>query len=80
MSDPIPVQDMTYEQARAELIEVVQGLETGSLTLAMALSQWERGQALVARCQEWLDQAKTSIEAYAPDGQSSTEPGPPPTN
>ena len=65
MNQPKPINDLSYEQARAELIEVVQGLEAGSQTLEQALSQWERGQALVARCQQWLDQAKARIEAQA---------------
>jgi len=60
-----PVNDLSYEEARAELIEVVQALEAGSQTLEQALALWERGQGLAARCQEWLDQAKTRIEVAA---------------
>jgi len=71
MNQPKPVENLTYEQARAELIEVVQALEAGSQTLEEALVQFERGQALVARCQRWLDQAKDRIEAHAPAGETS---------
>jgi exodeoxyribonuclease VII small subunit len=63
MSEPVPVEDLTYEQARSELIEVVQALEAGSQTLEEALALWERGEALAARCQSWLDAAKARITA-----------------
>ena len=69
MTKPSPTEDLSYEQARTELIEAVQALEAGSLSLEQALAQWERGQALVARCQQWLDQAKARIEA------ASDQPG-----
>ena len=72
MSEATPANELTYEQARAELIQVVQALEAGSQTLEEALNQWERGQDLVARCQQWLDQAKARIEATAP-GPSQDE-------
>ncbi|MDR2113695.1 MAG: exodeoxyribonuclease VII small subunit [Bifidobacteriaceae bacterium] len=66
MSVPIPVSELTYEAARAELVQVVQALETGSQPLEEALALWERGEALAERCQEWLDAAKTRIEARRP--------------
>ncbi|MDR2380190.1 MAG: exodeoxyribonuclease VII small subunit [Bifidobacteriaceae bacterium] len=66
MNVPIPVAELSYEAARAELIQVVQQLEAGSQTLEEALALWERGEALAARCQEWLDSAKARIEARRP--------------
>ena len=72
MSQSTPVEELTYEQARSELIEVVQALEAGSQTLEQALVQWERGQALAARCQQWLDQAKARIEAVAPNTDTAS--------
>jgi len=72
MSQSTPVEELTYEQARSELIEVVQALEAGSQTLEQALVQWERGQALAARCQQWLDQAKARIEAVAPNADTAS--------
>jgi exodeoxyribonuclease VII small subunit len=70
MSLPIPVEDLSYEAARAELIQVVQALEAGSQTLEEALALWERGEALADRCQEWLDGAKARIEARRPKAQT----------
>ena len=48
-----------YEEARAELIEVVRTLEAGGTTLEESLALWERGEKLATVCQEWLDGART---------------------
>jgi exodeoxyribonuclease VII small subunit len=61
-----PVEELDYETARGQLIEVVQKLEAGTPTLQEAMDLWERGEALAARCQEWLDQAKARIDAKRP--------------
>lgn len=52
-----------YEQARDELIQVVQKLETGGTTLEESLSLWERGEELAAICQRWLDGARARLAA-----------------
>jgi exodeoxyribonuclease VII small subunit len=69
---------MTYEQAREELVEVVRTLETGGTTLEESLALWERGEALAARCQEWLDGARAKLDAAIAkdgDGPQDAEPG-----
>ena len=59
----------TYEQAREELVDVVRRLETGAATLEESLALWERGEALAAICQDWLDGARARLdEAVAGDG------------
>jgi exodeoxyribonuclease VII small subunit len=57
------VDKMTFEQAREELAGVVRQLEAGGLTLEESLALWERGEALAARCQTWLSQARARLEA-----------------
>ena len=58
----------TYEQAREELVDVVRRLETGAATLEESLALWERGEALAAICQQWLDGARAKLdEAVARD-------------
>jgi exodeoxyribonuclease VII small subunit len=52
---------LSYEQARDELAEIVESLESGSATLEESLALWERGEALAKICQEWLDGAKAKI-------------------
>ena len=55
--------EIPYEQAREELIEVVRRLETGGLTLEESLALWERGEKLATICQEWLDGARKRLDA-----------------
>jgi len=57
------VASLSYEQARDELIRVVNELETGSVTLEESLALWERGEALAKRCEEWLLGAKARLDA-----------------
>jgi exodeoxyribonuclease VII small subunit len=52
-----------YEQARAELVDVVRALEAGGTTLEESLALWERGEKLAAICQEWLDGARRRLDA-----------------
>jgi exodeoxyribonuclease VII small subunit len=58
-----PVADLSYEQARDALVEVVHSLESGDVPLEDALSLWEIGEALGARCQEVLDGAEQRLAA-----------------
>ncbi len=57
------VADLSYEQARDELVRVVTELEQGSATLEQSLALWERGEALARRCEEWLLGAKQRLDA-----------------
>ena len=59
------VATLSYERAREELVSVVQHLEAGQVPLEEALTLWERGEALVARCQAWLDDARARLAAVA---------------
>lgn len=52
-----------YEEARAELIEVVRALEAGGTTLEESLALWERGERLATICEEWLDGARRRLDA-----------------
>ena len=60
---PADVSGLTYEQARDELVQVVARLEAGSEPLEASLALWERGEALAARCQQWLDGARQRLAA-----------------
>ena len=57
------VADLSYEQARDALVEVVRSLESGDVPLEQALALWEVGEALGARCQEVLDGAEARLNA-----------------
>ncbi|MFE7195680.1 exodeoxyribonuclease VII small subunit [Microbacterium oxydans] len=58
-----PVDTLSFEAARDELVKVVAELEQGSPTLEHSLALWERGEALAARCEEWLLGAKRRLDA-----------------
>lgn len=56
-------QEMSYEQARAELAAVVERLEAGGTTLEESLALWERGERLAEVCEGWLDGARERLDA-----------------
>ncbi|WP_426594559.1 exodeoxyribonuclease VII small subunit [Cellulomonas sp. McL0617] len=70
------VSALGYEQARDELISVVARLEAGAQTLEESLALWERGEALAARCQEWLDGARQRLSAVREKAPTDAEPQP----
>lgn len=63
MAEPIDPTQLSYEDARTELVAVVAELEKGQSTLEETLRLWERGEALAARCEEWLAGAKERLNA-----------------
>lgn len=76
-TDPVrnapDVATLSYEQARDELVQVVSRLETGGEPLEASLALWERGEALAARCQEWLDGARERLAAAQQGSLTSAE-------
>lgn len=58
-----PVETLSFEAARDELVKVVAELEQGAPTLEQSLALWERGESLAARCEEWLLGAKRRLDA-----------------
>jgi exodeoxyribonuclease VII small subunit len=72
---PIPdVASLSYEQARDELVGVVRALEAGNVPLEESLTLWERGEALAARCQQWLDGARERLAAARNETDGSSAP------
>lgn len=63
-----PPDELGYERARDELVEVVRVLEQGGLDLDASLALWERGEALAARCDEHLAGARTRVENALANG------------
>lgn len=57
-----PISELGYEEARDELIEVVERLEHGGLDLDTSLKIWERGEQLAKRCEEHLAGARERVE------------------
>ncbi|WP_255447212.1 exodeoxyribonuclease VII small subunit [Schumannella soli] len=57
------IAELSYEEARDELVRVVTELEQGAATLEQSLVLWERGEALAQRCEEWLLGARARLDA-----------------
>jgi exodeoxyribonuclease VII small subunit len=56
------VAELSYEQARDELIKVVAELEQGAVPLEASLALWERGEALATQCENWLTGARKRLD------------------
>lgn len=67
-------EELTYEQAREELVAVVRKLESGGVPLADSMALWERGEALAKICQAHLDGAKAQV-ARARASEEAREEG-----
>jgi exodeoxyribonuclease VII small subunit len=66
-NDLPPVEDLTYEQAFAELETIVASLEEGDHSLDDALTKFERGKALANHCTTLLDKAELKIQQLVGD-------------
>ena len=67
MSDT-QVSEMSFEQAMAELEQVVGKLERGDVTLEDGIKLYERGAELKARCEAKLKGAEEKVAAITLDG------------
>ena len=63
MTEKQASEELSYEQAREELVEVVRRLESGGTDLEDSLALWERGEKLAQICQSWLDGSKKRLDA-----------------
>ena len=62
-----PVEDLSYEEALAELEEIVTALEGEQNKLEEAIKLFERGQALASRCGELLEAADLKVKQVVGD-------------
>jgi exodeoxyribonuclease VII small subunit len=65
--EPLPVQDLTYEQAFSELEALIATLETDEASLDETLAKFERGQALTKHCSALLDRAELKVKQLSGD-------------
>ena len=62
-----PVEELTYEQAYLELVEIVQVLDDNERPLEEMIGLFERGQQLAQYCEKLLDQAALKVEQIVGD-------------
>jgi exodeoxyribonuclease VII small subunit len=66
-----PVDEMTFEQAMAELEQVVGQLERGDVALDASIKLYERGAELKKRCEKKLKEAEEKVAAITLDSQGN---------
>ncbi|MCI5059629.1 MAG: exodeoxyribonuclease VII small subunit [Alphaproteobacteria bacterium] len=70
------IDEMSFEQALAELEQIVSTLESGKAPLEDSIHSYERGIALKKHCESKLSAAQEKIEkiTITPEGTPKTEP------
>ena len=73
---PADIAKMSFEDALAELEEIVSGLEDGTAKLDESIKAYERGALLKRHCEAKLQEAKAKVEKInvAADGTVTAEP------
>ncbi len=65
------LKDLSYEQAKVQLDEIVEQLEDKDLPLDDMVSLWERGEKLAQICEEKLAGARARLEALRPANETA---------
>ena len=73
MTKTKPVEDLSYEEAFAELETIVTSLESGEQPLEGALEVFTRGQLLVKRCAELLEKAELKVRQLSSESSEPME-------
>jgi exodeoxyribonuclease VII small subunit len=76
MSEPAEIASLSFEQALAELEQIVARLESGQAPLEDSIRLYERGAALKAHCEQRLEAARLRVEkiVMGAAGQPGVEP------
>jgi len=62
MSEPADIAALSFEQALAELEQIVARLESGQAPLEDSIRMYERGAVLKAHCETRLEAARLRVE------------------
>ena len=76
MSEPAEIASLSFEQALAELEQIVARLESGQAPLEDSIQLYERGAALKTHCEQRLEAAQMRVEkiVVGAGGQPGVEP------
>lgn len=76
MSNPRPIEELSFEDSLSELEKIVATLEGGKAPLEDSITVYERGIALKKHCEKKLKEAQSKIEkiTVSEDGTISAEP------
>lgn len=67
------IAQMPYEEARDKLMQAVQALEAGGLSLDQSMRQWELGEALAKRATSLLDDVRAKLDAAQAEQATSAD-------
>jgi len=68
---PVSIENLNYEQALAELEEIISNLENEPSGLERSVAMFERGKVLIQHCQKLLDSAEMKVQQLEEDGSMS---------
>lgn len=71
---PPSTENLSYEQALAELEQIVAALESEKRSLDEAITLFERGQELAKYCARLLDQAELKVQMLSGDALEDFTP------
>ena len=73
---PDDIAGMSFEQAMAELEDIIHRLEAGSVNLEESIEIYSRGTLLKTHCEAKLRNAQARVEriVVAPDGSAAAKP------
>ena len=76
MADEKPIEEMSFEEALAELEAVVRALEDGKVPLERSIDLYERGETLRKHCDTRPKAAEMRVEKIVAQGETArgTEP------
>lgn len=72
----ISVENLSFEDALAELETIVRDLESGKAALADSIAAYERGTALKLHCETKLREAQSKIEKISVNSDGSLSKAP----
>lgn len=61
-SGVINAENLSFEEAKEQLIAIVAKLESGQTSIEELMQLWERGEAIADRCEQWLSSARQQLE------------------
>jgi exodeoxyribonuclease VII small subunit len=70
-------EDLTYEQALAQLDSTLRALEEGKLSLEDAIAAVARGRQFLQLCERKLDEARRKIESLPVQDETNPDDEPP---
>ena len=75
MAETPDIDALTFEQALAELEQIVGKLESGQAPLEDSIAMYERGAALKAHCEKRLEAARLRVEKIVMGAGGGGAPG-----